>query len=285
MITFPRKQVLMVVLPIALTLIAITVLLAFGLTALAKGNRKILERDYDRRLVPYILAFVNDMKDRGVTVDLDDLKSAKVVEVIKNDDGQHMASSGICDQDARTITITERESFNWAVIYHELGHCLLHLDHSDRKGSIMYSSAIDPLDRIFDIKFKREDLIDELVWDIKGSKTLYTGLCLEHVFQKVDRIAKRNMDYCTCYGSLLGSQAVDKEMQKNGYTLADFEDMIHKPYASYIEQNICPMWVSNKTENGTYEYWERAFFAVETQEPAVKAQLTSCIEARKNKNP
>lgn len=101
----------------------------------------------DPELQPYLDEYVKDMEDRGVIVNLDRLYRLELVDSFKDlEDGKKQL--GVCwhrhDHEGYYGTVEVLRGYEdvvtKAITYHELGHCLHKLEHSDEPKSLMYST-------------------------------------------------------------------------------------------------------------------------------------------------
>ena len=104
-------------------------------------------RDNSPLLMTYTNDFVAEAASRGVSIDLDKMLSIRYGKTSKGADGtcKRLKLTGQYE-----ITINKRilNADNYtrlhikALVFHELGHCALGLDHSEDSSVIMYRSII-----------------------------------------------------------------------------------------------------------------------------------------------
>ena len=126
----------------------------------------------DEELVPYFMIFEEEAAKRGVVFDnsveqiegyLQNIVDNGVIGACRRNDGPEVNRSVFFDKEYwNTATNLEKEY----VVFHELGHCFLLLDHDDRENekgeciSIMASGTTSCRDNYNTLT--RDDLIDEL---------------------------------------------------------------------------------------------------------------------------
>ncbi len=126
----------------------------------------------NEELEPYFIIFEEEAAKRGVVFDneveqiegyLQNIADEGVIGACRRNDGEGKNRSVFFDKPYwATATRLEKEY----VVFHELGHCFLHLDHDDRENekgeciSIMASGIGSCRDNFNDLT--RDELIDEL---------------------------------------------------------------------------------------------------------------------------
>ena len=118
-------------------------------------------RNVDARALPYLETFRQEAKDRGIFVSVDEIS----VEV---DPELGATPAARCSVTALKkvvylgphIALDEYRLSTEAVIFHELGHCLLSREHTDEK-SLMNSEV-----PIYLYPFSREEYLDELFSEV-----------------------------------------------------------------------------------------------------------------------
>lgn len=118
----------------------------------------------DSRLQPFVNNFVADMNERGITRDISGLS----VSFSSLDSGV----AGICSPSEGRVVISPifiNDSRNLEeLIYHELGHCVLGMEH--RSNSIMQSSGFVGLSEVSINEFFNEEFFFE--FDVNTSSVI-----------------------------------------------------------------------------------------------------------------
>lgn len=108
----------------------------------ACGRDDSREHKWDPRIIPIIQQFVDDAKRQGISTDLSGLINVQGVPDIMFA-ANHTAvcerhtDSGTADIWLRSGVFTSTSTL-WVSVYHELGHCVLGLDHVEDEDSIMF---------------------------------------------------------------------------------------------------------------------------------------------------
>jgi len=126
----------------------------------------------DAELEPYFIIFEEEAAERGIVFDnsveqiegyIQNIADGGVIGACRRNDGEGVNRSVFFDKPYwETATQLEKEY----VVFHELGHCFLLLDHDDRENekgeciSIMASGVGGCRDNFNSLT--REDLLDEL---------------------------------------------------------------------------------------------------------------------------
>jgi len=129
----------------------------------------------DKKVKPYVDLFIEESLKRGILVDRNDIN----IGMGENDefayevrDNTMISVLGYCRPDRKTIRIKES---HWTmisdvereiIIFHELGHCVLFLDHFDDAIDIMNSRRMEPI-----LYFQhRQDLLDRMIKRVRTSR-------------------------------------------------------------------------------------------------------------------
>lgn len=141
-------------------------------------NRKVNRPDrfIDPDLQPFMDEYVRDMSDRGIDTDISNLYRLEYADVLEIEEkGEVRKLLGVCyhNRDPKgyygTIKILRGhgEEVTRAIVYHELGHCVHDLDHSDKPNTLMFPSLTTNPQFYVD---NWTQLVDEMVEYIKQQR-------------------------------------------------------------------------------------------------------------------
>lgn len=106
------------------------ILISLLITACSAGNDNAKQGIIEDEFKAVLSCFIQDGASYNVQVNIEGLS------IIRGDLGD-IAHKGECDKATKTVVINTKVTATEALMYHELAHCLLGLDHAEGTGHIM----------------------------------------------------------------------------------------------------------------------------------------------------
>lgn len=104
------------------------------IVALIGCGEPVAGQEFDSRLSPLLDEYMADLSQKGILVDSGRLKGMAVVKAFSL--GGHRIGQCEFHNSLGKVSIDER-ALSWYVVYHELAHCLNHIDHVEDPDDLM----------------------------------------------------------------------------------------------------------------------------------------------------